>query len=278
MSLEVLIVLVLFYGISAAASMIQLRRLQVSLGRVIRWVSGLALLFQAALIVSLLVKVGSLSHIHPPQFQLLTSFALALFAWLFAFKRGFLIVSVILWSIVIVDLAAFYFFASADSASVLPSPWIWLHILLMLSGETLFFVAAAFSIVFLIAEYQLRKASFSGAFTRIPSLSSFDSILGEMVLGGFLMLTAGMGMGFFFAREFWEGSWILDPKVLFCILTWALYGSLLLLRALRSELRGHRSAWVAFLGLLAVVFLAWGVDAFFPSRHMSFQMKVQDEE
>lgn len=252
----------IFYFTGALCARTYLKFLSGTALRAMRWTIGLGLLVHLSLLFSNAFTI-----------HLVTSVVLSAAGFFLTFRRSWIFLAVILYPLVIAILILSAFMApmAADSAD-LPSPWLWIHILLMLVGEAFFLLAAVVSILYLIADHQLRRKQLSNFHAGLPSLSRMDSFLSECLWAGFTLLSVGMAIGFMFAKQFWEVGWLLDPKVLFCVLTWFVYAFLLSMRGFQPSFRGRRSAIVACIGLLAVIFLAWGVEMIFPSQHINFKL------
>ncbi len=270
MSLPVLLVI---YIISTISLWIYVRQLSISALTWGRRMLLLGLFLHGAFLLSHFVAQGRFVPSNPEESTMLTTFITALAAWTFCLRRQTVSVTVVLLPVVLVVFTFLKLYVPATSSSAWPSPWLWMHVLLMIVGEAVFFVAAGLSIVFLAAESQIRRKSFSGWLSGISSLSDFDARLSNCLGLGFVFLSLGMVMGFFFAKSFWSAGWWSDPKVLFCVVTWVLYGSLIVARQIFPSVRGRRSAWISFLGFLGVLFLSWGVEYLFESRHVSYEIE-----
>ena len=70
---------------------------------------------------------------------------------------------------------------------------------------------------------------------------------------GFALLTLGVAAGISFARVTWGTFWHADPKVLFTLLLWLVYGGYLALRQVRCW-GGRRAAWWSVAAGAAVLF------------------------
>jgi ABC-type uncharacterized transport system permease subunit len=85
---------------------------------------------------------------------------------------------------------------------------------------------------------------------RAPSLVTLDSLAARTVAFALPVLTLGMAAGFARVRH---GSDV-DPLIVLTLLTWAVYGALLLLRY-GAGWRGRRAAYVTLAGFALVVAL-----------------------
>ena len=136
---------------------------------------------------------------------------------------------------------------SGADRNLVPPAWQgWLtvvHLVLAIAGEALFVLASAAGAMFLI-QNRLIKSKKTGSMIRfLPSLGDLDRINGIGLLWGFVLLTFGMVGGAISAAFVWEGSWALDPKMIWSLAVWAAYG-ILLHQRLAIGWRGHRmAAW-----------------------------------
>ncbi len=74
---------------------------------------------------------------------------------------------------------------------------------------------------------------------KLPSLQSMESLLFDMILVGFVLLSIALGFGFIYVEDLLAQH--IAHKTVFSILSWLLFG-LLLLRSWRGGLRGKRAA------------------------------------
>ncbi|BDG59223.1 cytochrome C assembly family protein [Caldinitratiruptor microaerophilus] len=133
-----------------------------------------------------------------------------------------------------------------------PGVVLW-HVSGMLGGYVFFVSAFVVALMYLLLDYQLRRKVFSPLYYRLPSLETLDLWGYRFVALGFPLMTLGLLSGALFAETLWgPHRWSLDAKVLWTVVTWAVYGGYLLLRR-RHGWGGRRSAWWAVGGFVAVV-------------------------
>ena len=125
-----------------------------------------------------------------------------------------------------------------------------LHVGLVLAGFAGFTLAAALAGLYLWQERELKHRSSTLLRFRAPSLVTLDSLAARTVAFALPVLTLGMAAGFARVRH---GS-DLDPLIVLTLLTWAVYGSFLLLRY-GAGWRGRRAAYVTLAGFALVVAL-----------------------
>jgi len=171
-------------------------------------------------------------------------------------------------------LAAFIY--DANQVIRLPSIWLWSHIVMMVIGELFFFFSACVGITYLVAERKLKTRGdfsfFSGALNSLPAI---DQWIHRLLVSGLFFLSGGLLIGFFFAREFWQGSWWLDPKVVFALLVWLSYAGLLLLRRASRRWLGRRSARAVLVAFVLAVTISLIVDQFSDTQHA--QTEISEE-
>ncbi len=139
----------------------------------------------------------------------------------------------------------------------LKSNWLIAHVV------TCFFGYAAFAVSFGISLLYLIKIGTSGGHYRVlsavPKPSILDELTHQMVVLGFLFLTAGIITGAVWANSAWGSYWSWDPKETWSLITWLVYASLLHARLMRGW-HGKRIAWLSILGFSAVIFTYFGVN------------------
>ncbi|NDU91176.1 MAG: cytochrome c biogenesis protein CcsA [Ferrovum sp.] len=116
------------------------------------------------------------------------------------------------------------------------------HLVVSLMAYGLFAIAALHAILVGMLERRLhdhdKRLSLLGP---LPSLVAMDSLLFQMVLAGFLLLTATLISGVFFSEALFGKPFLLNHKVVFSFISWLIYGSLLAGRQLWG-VRGRRAA------------------------------------
>lgn len=128
-----------------------------------------------------------------------------------------------------------------------------LHLILAIIGEALFMLASCAGAMFLI-QSRLLKHKKPGTMGRLlPSLSDLDRINHLGLLWGFPVLTMGILAGAVFASLAWEWRWLTDPKVIWSVAVWIVYGVLLHQR-LAIGWKGFRMAFLSC--VLMLVFVA----------------------
>jgi ABC-type uncharacterized transport system permease subunit len=138
----------------------------------------------------------------------------------------------------------------------LPSTWVWAHILALVVGEFLLFLAAATGFARLWSDYKLHWKKEIPFFVGGSSMVELDRRLSIFLKWGFLFLTIGIVMGLFSAQELWQGEWWSDPKIILALASWMLYFLLLCFRS-TQVLQGRGLAWGAGLGFILVLLVVF---------------------
>jgi ABC-type uncharacterized transport system permease subunit len=133
--------------------------------------------------------------------------------------------------------------------------WLIAHISLILAGYAALVLSFSASLIYLIQERAL-KAKLS----RLPALQVTDEIGFRSLLIGFPFMTAGLVAGMIIAQADFGRVDFRDPKILFSLLTWAVYLVLLFTRW-TAGWRGRRAAYLAA-GAFAMAIVAWAANYF----------------
>ncbi len=138
----------------------------------------------------------------------------------------------------------------------LKSNWLIAHVVTCFIGYAAFAVAFGLSLMFLAK----RNPDAPGLFgSRIPDERVLDELTHQMVMLGFLFLTAGIITGAVWANSAWGRYWGWDPKETWSLITWFIYATLLHARLMRGW-RGRRAAIFSIVGFGAVLFTYFGVN------------------
>ena len=141
-----------------------------------------------------------------------------------------------------------------------------IHITFALMGNSAFALASIASIMYLIQEKQLRNKVFSMLYRRLPSLEELDRISHPLVIVGFPLFSLAILIGLARARALWLDP-TLDGKVVWTILTWAVYAAYLISRSWPGW-RGRKSAWTALAGFMTVLWNMFIVNILLTRNHL----------
>jgi cytochrome c-type biogenesis protein CcsB len=140
----------------------------------------------------------------------------------------------------------------------LKSNWLLIHVVTCFLGYASFALGFGTAILYLKQERRPRPS--------LPPLAQLDRLIYQTTILGFLLLTLGILTGAVWAETAWGRYWSWDPKETWSLVTWLIYASLLHARLVRGW-QGRRTAWLAVLGFLAVLFTYFGVSFLLTGLH-----------
>jgi ABC-type transport system involved in cytochrome c biogenesis permease subunit len=126
------------------------------------------------------------------------------------------------------------------------------HVGVTFLGYGFFFGSFVSGALYLLQERNLRAKRWGPLYYRLPSLEALDIWGGRFVYVGFPLLTVGMAAGLMFAHVTWQSFWQSDPKVIFTVFVWAVYGLYLLMRNVWGW-GGRRAAWWSVAGVAGLL-------------------------
>jgi cytochrome c-type biogenesis protein CcsB len=145
----------------------------------------------------------------------------------------------------------------------LKSNWLIAHVMTSFLGYAAFAIAFGVSIMYIFK--QRAAGGNSGLLDRLPDAGVLDELTHQLVMFGFLFLTAGIITGAVWANSAWGRYWGWDPKETWSLITWFVYATLLHARLMRGW-RGRRIALISIFGFAAVMFTYFGVN-YLPGLH-----------
>jgi len=149
----------------------------------------------------------------------------------------------------------------------LRSVWFPLHVGFAFLGNAIFSLACAAGIMYIIQERQVKGHRLGGTYKRLPSLDVLDDINEMCLFIGFPLMTFGIITGFIWSKSAWGTFWNTSPRVVFSLITWLLYATLLTGR-ITVGWRGRRAAVYAITGFSIMIMtyfainIIWGGHAF----------------
>lgn len=151
---------------------------------------------------------------------------------------------------------------------VIPEPWLQQfgsRLELRAQGSALEIAAlfAAFALTGLIVVFGWKMERLLDA---VPSLETLDQLTYRAVTLAFPLLTLMVITGAVWANESWGRYWGWDPKETWALITWLFYATFLHTRITHGW-KGRRSALLAVLGFVAVMFTYLGVSFLLPGLH-----------
>ncbi|TAK90713.1 MAG: inner membrane protein YpjD [Burkholderiaceae bacterium] len=138
-----------------------------------------------------------------------------------------------------------------------------LHLLAAILAYSLLTMAALHAVLMTAQERRLhaapsaRASAWSRVLESLPPLLTMEKMLFRMLTLGFVLLTLTLLSGVLFAEVLWHRAFHLDHKTVFAVLSWLIFGALLLgryrygwrgRRALRWTLAGFAALMLAYVG------------------------------
>jgi cytochrome c-type biogenesis protein CcsB len=151
--------------------------------------------------------------------------------------------------------------------ATLRSVWMPIHVTLAFLGYSMFVLAAAVSLIYLVFESRLKaKRRMPAAGDDTPSLEKLDRINYRLLGWGFLMLSLAIVSGAIWADATWGHFWSWEPVESWSLVIWILYAALLESR-LTVGWRGRRAATLTIVVFTVLVGSLVGVNLAFPGKH-----------
>lgn len=147
------------------------------------------------------------------------------------------------------------------------SPLFRAHFVVAMLAYSLFTLAALHATLMAVAERRLHGARLTRAFASLPPLLTMETLLFRLIGIAFVLLTLTVGSGILFSEALFGKAFRFDHKTVFAIISWILFGSLLVgrhawgwrgKRALYWTLAGFAALMLAYVGsrFVAEVLLA----------------------
>ena len=197
------------------------------------------------------------------QFEFASGFAWACvvmaFVLYFRLRQEWVMTAGMPTAFLVLSYAAFQPMEIKDIMPALRSTWFALHIGSAAFSYASFAIAGALGIYYLI---QVKK----GRDEADARLQQIDYLEYRMVCLGFLLLTVVIFSGAIWAEQAWSSWWSWDPKETWALITWIFY-AIYLHQRLRRKWQGTRTAWLAIIALILVIFTFAGVNILLPGLH-----------
>ncbi|MBI5923270.1 MAG: cytochrome c biogenesis protein CcsA [Betaproteobacteria bacterium] len=132
------------------------------------------------------------------------------------------------------------------------SPAFRAHFLMAMLAYSLFTLAAMHALLMAVAEKSLHKGRLSPLLAGLPPLLTMETLLFRLIHTAFLLLTLTLLSGVFFSETLFGKALSFNHKTIFAILSWLIFGALLLGRHLygwrgRQALRWTLAGFVALM-------------------------------
>lgn len=127
-----------------------------------------------------------------------------------------------------------------------------IHLVMAMAAYSLFTIAALQALLMAVFERRLHGGVLSGPFARLPPLLTLERTLFRLIGVGFLLLTATIVSGGFFAEQVFGRALRFDHKTLFAVISWLIFAALLFGRY-RYGWRGRTALRWVFAGFIALL-------------------------
>jgi len=146
----------------------------------------------------------------------------------------------------------------APSETPTPGLWISLHVFTALGSYGAFAIAFVSSILYLIAQRQLKDHAAASMLGTIPPLETVARINRRSIAAGVLLLAGGLLVGYLQARQVYGtvSWWRNDPKIYLTTITLAAYLAIFILSS-RPTFKGRRTALASVAGFFLVMTTFW---------------------
>jgi cytochrome c-type biogenesis protein CcsB len=145
----------------------------------------------------------------------------------------------------------------------LKSNWLIAHVITCFIGYAAFAIAFGLSLMYMLKQKDTNDKNHILAL--FPEPKALDELTQQMVMFGFLFLSAGIITGAVWANSAWGRYWGWDPKETWSLITWFAYATMIHARFMRGW-QGKRIAYLAIIGFIAVMFTYFGVN-YLPGLH-----------
>lgn len=147
---------------------------------------------------------------------------------------------------------------------VLESNWVLTHAALIYVSYGAFIIGAGAAVLYLVQQKQIKSRKSTKLLRYLPSLSALEETTFRSVAIGFTILTVSLGIGVSYALGHPTG-WD-PPMVVSSVIVWVIFMFYLVSRIKLGWL-GRKSAYVALLGLIIILFIHFGVAVYLVTGH-----------
>ena len=144
--------------------------------------------------------------------------------------------------------------------------WFSLHASLIFLAYGSFGLSSVAGLMYLTQEHDLKFHRFRAIFSLLPPIQRLEWLVSRLLLGGFILLTAGLVVGILWLKKAQGVYYKPDPKIHWSWFVWISYLALLIMYW-RFAQRGRRIAWGAIGGFVFILLTFWGFNLFSPLHH-----------
>jgi len=159
-------------------------------------------------------------------------------------------------------------------SAVLAGPLFGIHVFSLLFAYASFALACVIGITYVLLFKEIKAKHLGIFYARLPSLQILDRMNSRATATGWAFLTLGLIVGVVWTLEARplapehsnvQAMSLNDPKILFAVLTWAVYSFAVMARRMMGW-NGRRAAWLSAFGFI-IVLLTFVPLSYFSSSH-----------
>ena len=209
------------------------------------------------------------------EFSIAGAFGIALVFLLLSLKRDLRWLGIFVVIPVLLTLGAAVTFLYTDAAQLVPALrnyWLIIHVAAAVICGGAFCVAAAVTLLFLVADSGERRALAGKPYRldwlarRLPESTRLDAMAYRITAFMFPLWTFTIVAGAIWAENAWGRYWGWDPKETWAFITWVGYAAYLHARA-TAGWKGRKAAYIAFVAFGCFVFNYFGVNILMSGLH-----------
>lgn len=133
------------------------------------------------------------------------------------------------------------------------------HAALILLAYGAFGLSSVAGLMYLTQEHDLKFHKIRAIYSLMPPIERLERVIGRLTIIGFVLLTLGLVTGGYYLKQTNGAFVIKDAKVLWSVLVWGLYLTLLILHWQFAQ-TGRRFVWGAVGSFAFVLLTFWGTN------------------
>lgn len=151
--------------------------------------------------------------------------------------------------------------------TVYRSNWLFVYVVTSALAYGSFANSFGLGIKYLLKKYLSNTNSRGRLAQALPNIEQLDELGYKLILHGFVFFSISIIVGGVWAHNVWGTFWSWEPKEIWSLVSWLAFASYLHARMLNNW-QGNRSAWMAIMGFLAILFTFFGVGYLLPGQNI----------
>lgn len=154
-----------------------------------------------------------------------------------------------------------------QATAQVPPVWTSVHAALLSLAYGAFGLSSVAAVMYLSQERNLKFHKFKAIFSLLPPIQRLESVVGRLLLSGFVLWTIGLAVGAYSLAYLKDPhAYRGDPKIIWSWLVWMIYLGLLVMRW-RFAQSGRRFALGALGSFVFVLLTFWGTNLLSTLHH-----------